>query len=49
MRNSAILSVLKNYKILQATLDKIQEGYDEYAVKASGSLIRMEDFDTFLD
>ena len=47
VRNSAISSVLKNYKTLQVALDKIQEGHDEYAAKASGLLNRMEDFDTF--
>ena len=30
-----------------AALDKIQEGHDEYAAKASGLLSRMEDFNTF--
>ena len=47
VRNSAISSVFKNYKTLQVALDKIQEGHDEYAAKASGLLNRMEDFDTF--
>ncbi|XP_065920227.1 zinc finger MYM-type protein 1-like [Dysidea avara] len=47
LRNTAISSILKNYKILMAALDKIQEGHDEYAAKASGLLSRMEDFNTF--
>ena len=47
VRNTAISSVLKNYKTLMSALDQIQEGHDEYAAKASGLLNRMEDFDTF--
>ena len=47
VRHSAISSILKNYKTLQTALDKIQEGHDEYAAKASGLLSRMEEFDTF--
>ena len=48
VRHSAISSILKNYKTLQTSLDKIKEGHDEYAAKASGLLNRMEEFDTFL-
>lgn len=48
VRHSAISSILKNYKTLQTALDKIKEGHDEYAAKASGLLNRMEEFDTFL-
>ena len=38
----------ENYKTLQIAFDKIQEGHDEYAAKASGLLNKMEEFDLFL-
>lgn len=44
---SSINAILVNYKVLQATLEKIKEGHDEYAAKASGLHIRMELFDTY--
>ena len=45
VKHSAILSILKNYKTFQTAHDKIQEGHDEYAAKASGLLNQMEEFD----
>lgn len=47
VRHNSIDSIVKNYQILQAALEEIQLGHDEYAAKASGLLARMEKFDTF--
>ena len=44
VRNTAISSVLKNYKTLMSTLDQIQEGHDEYAAKASGLFNQIDTF-----
>ena len=43
----SIVSVLRNYEVLQEALYGIQEGHDEYAAKAHGILTRMESFDVF--
>ncbi len=37
---------MKNYKILQSTLEEVQKGHDDYAAKAGGLLSKMEKFDT---
>lgn len=34
VRHTALDSIIKNYKILQSTLEQIQLGHDEYAAKA---------------
>ena len=47
VRHSAINAVLDNYKILQNVLEKVEEGHDEYAVKAHGLLLKMESFDMY--
>ena len=47
VRHSSITSILKNYRILMATLEQIQVGYDEYAAKASGLLNKMKQFNTY--
>ena len=47
VRTSAILSVIKNYKVLQEEFDALSHGTDEAASKASGLLINMEQFHTF--
>jgi len=33
---------VKNYKLLQSTLEEVQEGHKEYAAKANGLLSKME-------
>lgn len=47
MRHASISCILKNYKILQSTLQEVQEGHDEYAAKANGLLSKMEIFETY--
>ena len=47
IRHRSIESILKNYKVLQAALEEIENGNDEYAAKARGLLSSMELFDTF--
>ena len=47
IRHRSIESILKNYKVLQAELEEIENGNDEYAAKARGLLSSMELFDTF--
>ena len=47
VRHASISSILKNYKILQSTLQEVQEGHDEYAAKANGLLSKMEIFETY--
>ena len=42
-----ISSILKNYKVLQSTLEEVQEGHDEYAAKANGLFNKMELFETY--
>ena len=39
--------MLGNYKILQNVLEKVEEGHDEYAVKAHELLLKMESFDMY--
>ena len=47
VRHASILSIIKNYKVLQSTLEEVQEGHDEYAAKASGLFSKMEQFETY--
>ena len=47
VRTGTINSVLTNYQVLCDTLCKINEGWDEYAMKAGGILHAMEKFCTF--
>lgn len=47
VRHGSIRSILRNYSVLQVTLDEIKLGHDEYAAKGNGMAIRMEQFDTF--
>ena len=42
MRHVSISSILKDYKILQSTLEEVQEGHEEYAAKASGLFSKMK-------
>lgn len=44
VRTSAILSVIKNYRVLQDELDALANGSDESASKASGILTKLEQF-----
>ena len=46
VRHRSINSILSNYETLITTLDKVQQGHDEYAAKAKGLLSQMEKFDT---
>ena len=47
VRTAAIDSVVTNYSVLQAALDDVQQGTDEYALKAVGYLNSMEKFSTY--
>ena len=47
VRYSTIDSILKNYRALMTTLQRIQLGHDEYAAKGRGLLIQIESFDIF--
>jgi len=47
VRRSSIISILRNYKLLMTTHEKIQDGHDEYAAKASGLVNRMEQFNAY--
>ena len=47
VRHASISSILKNYKVLQSTLEEVQEGHDEYAAKAYGLFNKMELFETY--
>ena len=47
VRHASISSILKNYKVLQSTLEEVQEGHDEYAAKAHGLFNKMELFETY--
>ncbi len=46
VRHTSINSIVQNYQVLKTALEEIQQGRNEYAAKASGLLIRMENFDT---
>ena len=46
IRLTSIDSIICNYKVLQAALYEIEQGWDEYAIKASGLLSCMEQFET---
>ena len=46
VRHTSIASILRNYSIIQSALEDICQGHDEYAVKASGMALKMEDFHT---
>ena len=48
VRHTSIASILRNYSIIQSALEEIRQGHDEYAAKASGMALKMENFDTFL-
>ena len=45
--HTSIASILRNYSIIHSALEEIRHGHDEYAVKASGIAMKMEDFDMF--
>ena len=45
VRHTSIASILRNYSIIQSALEEIRHGHDEYAAKASGMALKMEDFD----
>lgn len=45
VRHTSIASILRNYSIIQSVLEEIRHGHDEYAAKASGMALKMEDFD----
>ena len=47
VRHTSIASILRNYSIIQSALEEISHGHDEYAAKASGMALKMEDFDMF--
>ena len=47
VRTGAVLSVLKNYAILQEELEHLGQGSGESAAKATGLSINMEQFQTF--
>ena len=47
VRTEAIQVVLANYHLLQEALELIQQGTDEYAMKAVGYLNSMEKFSTY--
>ena len=47
IRYTSIDSIIRNYQILQTALEEIQQGHDEYAAKASGLMVRMDNFDTY--
>ena len=47
VRTEAIQAVLANYHLLQEALELIQQGTDEYAMKAVGYLNSMEKFSTY--
>ena len=47
VRTKAIDALLKNYLVLQKELEIVQQGKDEYAMKAHGFLTAMEKFRTF--
>ena len=47
VRTRAIGALLTNYRLLLDALEIIQEGRDEYAMKANGYLTSMQQFSTF--
>ena len=47
VRTGPIDSVVTNYSVLQAALDEVQQGTDEYALKAVGYLNSMEKYSTY--
>lgn len=47
VRHGSIASILRNYSIIQSALEEIRQGHDEYAAKASGMVLKMDNFDTF--
>ena len=47
MRHASISNILKDYKVLQSTLEEVQEGHNEYATKANGLFSKMEQFETY--
>jgi len=49
VRTKAIEAVLTNYGLLQEALEVIQQGKDEYALKAMGFLNSMDKFSTYFD
>ena len=48
VRHSSIASILKNFSIIQNALDEISKGHDDYAAKASGMALKMDNFDTYV-
>ena len=48
VRHGSIASILRNYSIIQSALEEIRQGHDDYAAKASGMVLKMDNFDTFL-
>ena len=49
LRHAPINTILLNYEALQVSLEKVQEGHDEYAARASGCHAGMELFDTYFE
>ena len=47
VRHTSIASILRKYSIIQSALEEIRHGHDEYAAKASGMAMKMEEFDMF--
>ena len=47
VRHTSIASILRNCSIIQSALEEIRHGHDDYAAKASGMALKMEDFDMF--
>lgn len=47
IRTGAVLSLLKNYVILQEELEHLDQGSGESSAKATGFSINMEQFQTF--
>ena len=47
VRHGSIASILRNYSIIQSALEEIRQGHDDYAAKASGMVLKMDNFDTF--
>ena len=47
VQHTSITSILMNYSIIQSALEEIRHRHDDYAAKASGMALKMEDFDMF--
>ena len=49
VRHASISNILKDYEVLQSTLEEVQEGHNEYAAKANGLFSKMEQFETYFE